>query len=186
MTRKIIGTVLQAAVEEVLSIFGLYGGRKRSWIPASSLRLQSLRRCSSELNAYTDWLNIEEAKATIYAKIPLAFPMTTMISITKPSQKILNEVTLRIVKVAKPLRVLLFGSAARGRMTKDSDLDVLVIVHGPTHRRHMAQKIYRNLHGIDIAVDIIVATEEDLQKYGRRAGMILKPALREGRVLYEV
>jgi uncharacterized protein len=112
--------------------------------------------------------------------------MTTMISTTKPSQKILNEVTLRIVKVAKPLRVLLFGSAARGRMTKDSDLDVLVIVRGPTHRRRMAQKIYRNLHGIDIAVDIIVATEEDLQKYGRRAGMILKPALREGRVLYEV
>ena len=112
--------------------------------------------------------------------------MTTRVSSTTPSKKILNEVTRRIVRVAKPLRILLFGSAAHGRMTKDSDLDVLVIVHGPTHRRQTAQIIYRNLHGIDIAVDIIVATEEDLQKYGRRAGMILKPALREGRVLYEV
>jgi predicted nucleotidyltransferase len=111
--------------------------------------------------------------------------MTTMISTAISSKDILNEVTRRIVQVAKPLRVLLFGSAARGRMTKDSDLDVLVIVRGPTHRRQMAQKIYRNLHGIDIAVDIFVATEEDLHKYGRRAGTILKFALCEGRLLYE-
>ncbi len=70
-------------------------------------------------------------------------------------------------------------------MTKDSDLDILVVVRGPVHRRRMAQEIYRSLRGVGVSVDVVVATEEDLQNYGGRAGTILKPALREGRVIYE-
>ena len=99
--------------------------------------------------------------------------------------KTLREMTNRIVSVANPARVLLFGSAVSGKMTKDSDLDVLVVVRGAIHRRQMAQRIYRNLHGLGIAIDIIVATEEDVQKYGQRKGSVLKPALQYGRVLYE-
>lgn len=102
-----------------------------------------------------------------------------------PDKKILQEITRRIVKVANPQRVLLFGSAVRGDFTKDSDLDMLVIVSEPVHRRRMAQKIYRNLHGVGIAVDVVVATEEDIKKIGQSAGTILKPALREGQALYE-
>lgn len=105
--------------------------------------------------------------------------------VSPPSPKILQEVTRRIIQVANPRRVVLFGSAAHGRMNADSDLDVLVVVRGPVHRRRMAQEIYRSLHGVGIPVDIVVATEADLQQYGQRPGTILKPALREGRVLYE-
>lgn len=104
---------------------------------------------------------------------------------TIPNKKLLDEVTRRIVESVKPQRVLLFGSAARGRMSKDSDLDMLVVMRKSVHRRQVAQKIYRNLHGTGIAVDIIVATEKDLEQYGERAGTILKSALQEGRVLYE-
>jgi len=99
--------------------------------------------------------------------------------------KTLREMTERIVHVASPARVLLFGSAASGKMTKDSDLDVLVVVRGAIHRRQMAQKIYRNLHGLGIAIDIVVATEADVKKFGNRNGSVLKPALQYGRVLYE-
>ncbi|HLF73527.1 MAG TPA: nucleotidyltransferase domain-containing protein [Anaerolineales bacterium] len=110
--------------------------------------------------------------------------MTTFSS-NFPNKKLLDEVTRRIVASVKPQRVLLFGSAARGRMSKDSDFDMLVIMRGPVHRRQTAQKIYRNLRGTGIAVDIVVATEKDLKEYGGRAGTILKSALQEGRVLYE-
>lgn len=99
--------------------------------------------------------------------------------------KTLREMTERIVNVAKPARVLLFGSAVTGKMTKDSDLDVLVIMRGTIHRRQMAQTIYRNLHGLNIAIDIVVATEADVKKFGKRNGSVLKPALQSGRVLYE-
>ncbi len=104
---------------------------------------------------------------------------------TIPNKKLLNEVTRRIVASVKPQRVLLFGSAARGRMNQNSDFDMLVVMREPVHRRQTAQKIYRNLRGAGIAVDIVVATEKDLEKYGRRAGTILKSALQEGRVVYE-
>ncbi len=70
-------------------------------------------------------------------------------------------------------------------MTRDSDLDVLVVMRGPAHRRQTAQKIYRSLHGAGIAVDVLVATEKDVKQYGQRAGTVLKLALQEGRVLYE-
>ena len=104
----------------------------------------------------------------------------------RPSNnKLIKEATRRIVLAAKPNRVLLFGSAARGRIKKDSDLDMLVVMNAPVHRRQLAQKINRSLYGLGIAVDIIVATEEDLQKYGQRVGTILRPALKDGRVLYE-
>jgi predicted nucleotidyltransferase len=104
---------------------------------------------------------------------------------TLPNKKLLDEVTRRIVASVRPQRVLLFGSAARGRMNKNSDLDMLVVMREPVHRRETAQKIYRNLHGTGVAVDIVVATEKDLEIYGRRAGTVLKSALQEGRVLYE-
>ena len=99
--------------------------------------------------------------------------------------KIAKEVTRRILETVQPQRVLLFGSSVSGKFTKDSDLDVLVIMRGPVHRRQLAQKIYRNLHGILTPVDVVVATEQDVQQHGDAIGSILRPALREGQVLYE-
>ena len=105
---------------------------------------------------------------------------------TIPNKRLLlKEVTRRIVLLANPRRVVLFGSAVRGQMKKDSDFDMLVVVGKSVHRRQMAQKIYRGLHGVGVAVDVVVVTEEDLKKYGSRIGTILEPALKKGRVLYE-
>lgn len=109
----------------------------------------------------------------------------TKVKLSPKLAKIADEVTRRILETVQPQRVLLFGSSLRGKFTKDSDLDVLVIVHGPVHRRQLAQKINRNLHGIGAPVDIIVATEEDIAQYGDKFGTILRPALMEGQVLYD-
>ncbi len=97
----------------------------------------------------------------------------------------IREVTRRILAIVQPRKVILFGSGGRNLMTPESDLDFLVIVRGPIHRRGLAQKIYRNLHGVGAPVDIVVATEEDIEKYGNTPGLIFKPALNEGQVLYE-
>ena len=55
-------------------------------------------------------------------------------------------------------------------MSKDSDFDMLVVMREPVHRRQTAQKIYRNLHGTGVAVDIVVATEKDLEKLWSERG----------------
>jgi predicted nucleotidyltransferase len=98
---------------------------------------------------------------------------------------VVAEITRRIVATAHPQRILLFGSVARGQSNPDSDLDMLVIVRGPVHRRALAQEIYKNLHGILTPVDIVVATEQDVQEHGQAIGSILRPALREGKVIYD-
>lgn len=42
------------------------------------------------------------------------------------SENVLGEIVRRIVAVAEPDRIILFGSAARGQMGPHSDLDLLV------------------------------------------------------------
>jgi predicted nucleotidyltransferase len=61
---------------------------------------------------------------------------------------VLAEVIRRIVEVAHPEKIILFGSAARGEMGLANDLDLLVVKSG-VHRRRLAQMIYRNLVGVD-------------------------------------
>jgi predicted nucleotidyltransferase len=102
-----------------------------------------------------------------------------------PFQDTLQDVTRRIVETAHPKRIVLFGSAARGTMTRDSDLDMLVIMHGSVHRRQMAQKILRQLHGVGLPVDIVVVTEEDVRKSEQGGFSIIQPALQDGKVVYD-
>ena len=99
--------------------------------------------------------------------------------------KVLDEVLRRIIEVAQPEKVILFGSAARGDEDSHSDLDVLVITSHPVHRGHLTEEIYMNLFGVGQAVDVIVATSEDIEKYKDSPYMVFQPALNEGRVLYE-
>lgn len=96
----------------------------------------------------------------------------------------LDEVIRRIVEVADPEKIILFGSAARGERGPNSDVDLLV-VKSDVHRRHLARRIYRHLIGVGQAVDIVVATPEDLRRYGASIGLIYRSALREGEVVYE-
>jgi len=105
--------------------------------------------------------------------------------VSPQSENMVDEIIRRIVATAHPQRILLFGSVARGQSNLDSDLDMLVIVRGPVHRRALAQEIYRNLHGILTPVDVVVATEQDIQQHGQAIGSILRPALREGKVIYD-
>jgi predicted nucleotidyltransferase len=80
-------------------------------------------------------------------------------------QKTLDDIIRRIVEVAHPEKIILFGSAARGEMGPNSDVDLLVIKSG-AHRLDLTGQIYMNMHGVGEAVDIIVVTPEDVERYG--------------------
>ena len=100
------------------------------------------------------------------------------------SDQIVDEIKRRIVETANPRRIILFGSAGRGEMKPNSDLDVLVVMPPGVHRRATARSIYRNLIGVGMAVDIIVVTEHDIERYKNDIGMVIKPALEQGRLIY--
>ncbi len=99
-------------------------------------------------------------------------------------QDTINRVVHRIVSVASPLRIILFGSAARGDTGPSSDLDLLVVIAPDRHRRKTAQMIYRNLVDIGFAVDLVVVTSQDVVQYRDHPGMVIGTALAEGRELY--
>jgi predicted nucleotidyltransferase len=101
----------------------------------------------------------------------------------KVSRKVLDKIVRRIVKVAKPEKIIMFGSAARGEMGRNSDVDLLVIKSG-VHRRKLAMKIYRSLGGVGCPVDVVVVRPEDIKRYGNCPALIIEPALREGKLLY--
>ena len=96
----------------------------------------------------------------------------------------LDENIRRIVRVAAPERIILFGSTARGEADPNSDLDLLVVKAGDVHRRELAGQIYAALVGLDRSVDVIVVTTEDVERYRNSHALVIAPALREGRVIY--
>ena len=100
------------------------------------------------------------------------------------SDQVLNEIIRRIVETAHPHKIILFGSAVHGKMGPNSDLDLLVVMPSGVHRRNIARSIYRNLIGVGFAVDIIVVTEKDIERYKDNIGMVIKPALEKGRLVY--
>jgi predicted nucleotidyltransferase len=97
---------------------------------------------------------------------------------------ILKEIVRRVVEVAEPEKIILFGSAARGKMGPNSDVDLLVVKRGKFNRSRLAGDIYMNLHGVGQAVDVIVVTPEDVERYRDTHCLIIKPALQEGREVY--
>lgn len=101
-----------------------------------------------------------------------------------PLNEIIVETIKRILSVIQPTKVILFGSAARGEMHENSDIDLLIVTPAGTHRRKTAQKIYRNMIGVGFAADIVVITEDDLERYKEHHGMIIHQALEDGRVIY--
>ncbi len=98
-------------------------------------------------------------------------------------QAVLDEIVRRIVEVAQPERIILFGSAARGEMGPNSDVDLLVVKEN-AHRRRTTKDIYMNLIGVGQAVDVVVVTPQDIERYKDSHALVIKPALREGKVIY--
>jgi len=101
-----------------------------------------------------------------------------------PDQRLLEEIVKRTVEAVNPLRIILFGSAARKTMGSDSDLDLLVVVREGVHRRRTAQVIYKNLKGLGLAKDVVVVTESDIRQFGTNPSLVIYPALHQGREIY--
>ncbi len=100
------------------------------------------------------------------------------------SDRTLREIVRRVVEVARPQRIIVFGSAARGQMGPNSDVDLLIIKRGKFDYDRLVGDIYMNLHGVGQAVDVIVATPAQVRRYRHTHCLVIAPALREGKEVY--
>src|SRR5580765_3176487 len=103
----------------------------------------------------------------------------------RPDKKIVADIVRRIVEAAQPEKIILFGSAARGEMGPNSDYDFLVIKQGKFAALRLTTDIYRRLRDTNGAVDIVVASTNDIKRYGDSPCLVFYPALKEGKVVYE-
>lgn len=96
-----------------------------------------------------------------------------------------QSITERIVQNFDPLRIILFGSHARGEAGTESDIDLLVVLPHVVDKRQAAIDIRRTLADVPVSKDIVVTTPEEIEQRGTLVGTVLRPALREGEVVYE-
>ncbi len=105
------------------------------------------------------------------------------------TEDLLELMVRRIVSEVDPVKIILFGSRARGDAKPDSDVDVVVIESGGfadgRSRIKEAARLYRVLADVRVCKDILVYSEEDVEYWKDSLNYVLARALREGRVLYE-
>jgi predicted nucleotidyltransferase len=81
-------------------------------------------------------------------------------------------------------RVILFGSYARGTVTRDSDVDLLVI--GPFEGRSVDRSVQIRMKlRPGFPVDLVVRTAERVRERLAMGDDFMQEILEEGKVLYE-
>ena len=101
------------------------------------------------------------------------------------SDALVSEIVKRILSVAEPQRIVLFGSAATGEMSKDSDIDLLVLESSPGDTRKESVRIRQAVRGLGYPFDIIVMASERFEESKNVVGGIAYPANKYGKVIYE-
>jgi predicted nucleotidyltransferase len=101
------------------------------------------------------------------------------------SEQTISEAVERIVTAARPSKVIVFGSHARGDSDEGSDLDLLVIEPGLVDRLQETIRLRDAVGPIGSGVDVLVYSEEEAARRGQVPGTVVYWALKEGRVLYD-
>jgi len=90
----------------------------------------------------------------------------------------------RLVARFAPEQIILFGSHARGSAGPHSDVDLLVVMPFAGSKRAKQLEMRMALHDIRVPKDIVLVTPEEVARRRDVVGTIIRPALREGKVLY--
>ena len=101
-------------------------------------------------------------------------------------EKLIDEIVKRILSVAQPDRIILFGSAAVGNMTRDSDIDLLIVEKDPGNTREESRRLRRALGAIGYPVDVLVISSDWFEDSKNVFGGIAYPAHKYGKVIYNV
>ena len=97
----------------------------------------------------------------------------------------LAEATKRISMALKPEKIFLFGSHAWGLPTPDSDIDLFIIVKDsdqPPYQR--SRNVYHFLRGMRAPIEIVVRTNEEVERSKSVVTSLTRKVLEQGKLLY--
>lgn len=98
-------------------------------------------------------------------------------------QEQIEFMTEQLVKKYEPKKIILFGPAAIGNMTPDTDLNFLIIKYDKKDHYDRMVEVY-GLIKKKIAADFIIYTPQEFSERLRLGDPFLKSILAEGKVLY--
>lgn len=101
------------------------------------------------------------------------------------SPQTIEKAVQLLVAAAQPTKIIMFGSYARDEANENSDLDFLVIVPTLASKHQEMVRLRRTLRPLRIPVDVLVASQEEVDEWGHLPSTTLYWALKEGRVLHE-
>ncbi len=99
-------------------------------------------------------------------------------------QKEIENITNQLIEKYAPQKVILFGSAASGEVSDDSDIDFLIIkddvpVYGLDRMRELDRLVKTHL-----PVDMLVYRPEEFEERIKLGDPFVKEIIRSGKVLY--
>ena len=110
-------------------------------------------------------------------------PRSVAAPVAPPGETRLRAAVAAIRARLEPDQIILFGSAARSRMTGSSDLDLLVIrTPDPGENANDRQRWRCDATGDDL--DVLLTDRQTAERYRRSAGYVYAAALEEGRTIY--
>lgn len=83
----------------------------------------------------------------------------------KVPENILREVVTRVINVASPEKIILFGSYVYVSPRVDSDIDIMIIKKDVQSKVKEYSKIRRSLKGLRYPFDIIILSPEEFEYY---------------------
>jgi uncharacterized protein len=107
------------------------------------------------------------------------------LALSPAAKQIVSNLIGVLVEAAHPKRIILFGSQARGDASPRSDFDIMVVEDKPADRFAEMVRLNRLLRSFDIAVDLLVVSDDQFQYWRETPGNVYYEAATDGQVLYE-
>lgn len=104
----------------------------------------------------------------------------------KELEKNLKKIVRKLKKNYKPQKLILFGSLAKGRVSPESDIDLLIVKEKvPKRYPDRIKEIAHLLIDSNVGIDFIIWTPEELTRETDQNLFLKEEILKKGKVLYE-
>ncbi len=96
----------------------------------------------------------------------------------------INKIITHTVNVARPEKIILFGSMARGEYNMHSDIDLLIIVRDLSEKKNIIESVTNYCREISLKADVLVFSADGIAKRSPEDGSFISAVLKAGKVVY--